>query len=638
MARDVESGQRRERERPAVDEDDSAYASSSRGSSDGEAPGGRRGASAKTAEASAAAVAVPSTTAAPPLSSTSTFSAALLRWFASSSAAGPPPAPPPAKLYDPLESSACVSIIFDDDDGDDGEDDENADEEAGGETVAAVKRRLGAAAAAAREDLLRSKRRRRLLLSSASFFFAASALAVALSSPWWLSAALLKPPGTHELPFVFVEGSAVSTASSASMPPSSRSSSSSVSLSPSPGEIVPRIIHQIWKSHSTPAKWDAARKSCADLHPKERAWTTRLWDDVELREAVAEAALRLAGPGASSLDSSPVAKALLSAYDSYPNPVQRADISRYAVLYLHGGVYLDLDVQCERRLDTPELALLEKEIVLPRTWPTGISNDVIIAAPGSGLLELALRSAATAKKVTSLLLFPSGYGRVMFSTGPMFLTIASLRWRERPEKLWVMPAKLYGKYREKNKAKAKKKDDDDDEEEEKKKNVSGGKSAATAAVAAPAGCDDSSTGSGSGAKKSGSNRLHGAGAACGALFTHLHGSSWHGKDAELLAWVRGKREGGGGGGSGGAAAGAGVLAATAASAAATASVAVVVARRTRTKQRRQQEQQQEQQLLQMRQRRTPASQKQLKQRPLGLFAKTRPLVAAAATPSLSKQH
>lgn len=616
MARDVESGQRRPRERAAVDEDDSAYASSSRGSSDGEAPGGRRGAS-KTTEASAATAVA----AAPPSSSstsTSTFSAAFSRWF--SSPAGPPPpapplTPPPAKPYVPLDScTPSICIRFDDDEND-------GDEEAGGEeTASAVKRRLGAAAAAAREDL-RSVRRRRLLLSSLLLLVGLAALVAAFSSPWWLSAALLKPPGAHELPFVFVERPAAATASPA---PASKSKSSPPSSSSSGDEIVPRVIHQSWKSHSPPSQWDAARKSCADLHPEERGWTVRLWDDAELREAVAEAALRLsAGPErAASPAPGPVAEALLAAYDSYPNPVQRADISRYAVLYLHGGVYLDLDVKCERRLDSPELALLEKEIVLPRTWPTGISNDVMIAAPGSGLLELALRSAATAKKITSVLLFPSGYGRVMFSTGPMFLTITSLRWKERSEKLWIMPARLYGKYREKDKGRT-------------TKNVSEGNAAATApgAAAADPGCESERDG-GSGTKKGGSNRLHGAGAACGALFTHLHGSSWHGKDAELVAWVRGKRERGGGGGDG---ARVGVPAATAF---ASAALVVVVATR-RTRRRRQQEQQQEQQLFQMQQRRLSASQQQKQKRqqgPLGLFAKKRPLVAAAATPSLSKQH
>ena len=647
MARDVEQGQRRPRERPAASEDDSAYASSSRGSSDGEGSQGSRGAASKTAEASTATTTPAG--AAPPLT---TFpAAALSRWFASSSSAAasaPAPAPAalkklPTKLYDPLENNTPVAIRFDDD--------ENDDEEAAGgvETAASVTRRIlgaaAAAAAAAREErrLRRSSCRRRCILS-ALLLVVASALAAAISSPWWLSATLLRPPRTHELPFVFIEAPAA-TAATTKSPASSSSSSASPPFAPGPREIVPRIIHQSWKTHSTPPKWDAARRSCAELHPGERGWEVRLWSDGELREAVREAALRIAGggggggahvSGSSSLSSSsssqlpPVARDLLNAYDSYPNPVQRADISRYAVLFLHGGVYLDLDVQCERPLDSPGLGLLEKAIVLPRTWPAGVSNDVIVAAPGCGLLELALRSAATAKRITSVLLFPSGYGKVMFSTGPMFLTLSALRWRQRSQELWVMPARLYGKYREKNERKA----------------GGGGYRRAAEAGASSSGCDGDG-----GSDSGGGNRLNGAGAACGALFTHLHGSSWHGRDAELVAaWVRGGRKkgkAGGGRGAGAVAAAAGVSAVVA---------VVVIARKVRTKRQEEkkkqqqelqiqlqlQQQQQQQQLLQMQQRRPASSQqqqqKQRQQRPLGLFEKKKRPLVPAATPSLSKQH
>lgn len=619
MARDVEQGQRRPRERPAASEDDSAYSSSSRGSSDGEGPQG--GAASKTAEAAS------STSAVTPSTATTFPAAALSRWFASSASA-PTPAPAPTtnfktkistKLYDSFENTGVAAIRFDDDDDDDDESD--VDEEAGGETAASVKRRIlgaaAAAAAAAREEEDRrrrsgSHRRRCVIASLLLLFLVASAFAAVISSPWWLSATLLRPPRTRELPFVFIEAPTTTAETTTPMTPSS--------FVPPPAEIVPRVIHQSWRTHSTPPQWDAARRSCAELHPPERGWSVRLWSDAELREAVAEAALRISGGPENH-----ASRALLAAYDAYPNPVQRADVGRYAVLFLHGGVYLDLDVRCERPLDAPELALLEKEIVLPRTWPAGVSNDVIVAAPGCGLLALALRSAASASKIASFLLFPSGYGKVMFSTGPMFLTLQALRWPQRAEKLWVMPARLYGKYGEKSKSKSKSRGSSSN-------SVAATSSSPSSSSAAAAGCDGIT---------SKGTRLHGAGAACGALFTHLHGSSWHGKDAELVAWVRGgkgKEARGGGGRGSGAAVVAGV------SAAAVAAAVVAVARRVRTKRQEEKQRQelrliqQQQQLLQMHGRRVPYSLKQKHQRPLGLFGKKkRPLVPTATT-SLSKQH
>ena len=41
----------------------------------------------------------------------------------------------------------------------------------------------------------------------------------------------------------------------------------------------------------------------------------------------------------------------LSAFDGYPYPIQRADAIRYFVLHHYGGIYMDLDVGCQQRMD-----------------------------------------------------------------------------------------------------------------------------------------------------------------------------------------------------------------------------------------------------------------------------------------------
>ena len=244
-------------------------------------------------------------------------------------------------------------------------------------------------------------------------------------------------------------------------------------------------------------------------------------------------------------------------------------------------------------------------------------------APESGLLELALRSAATARRATSALLFASSYARVMFSTGPMFLTLVALRWDRRERELWVLPAKLYGKYREDvNKKNSKKKT------KTKKMRGSAGLGAADDAVEEEraAGCEADGDDGERDAEQKKSKRLHGAGAACGALFTHLHGSSWHSKDAEIVSWVGRKRRGesgsGSGSGSGGGGAGASSTTATTpttlAAAAFFVSAVVVAVRKTR-----QSQQQQQQQLLQLQQQqqqeRRHLSSKHHLQRPFGFI-------------------
>jgi hypothetical protein len=69
-------------------------------------------------------------------------------------------------------------------------------------------------------------------------------------------------------------------------------------------------------------------------------------------------------------------------------PVERADILRLEILYRHGGVYVDTDLECRRPIDP----LLEGErFVGVAIKPGRMTNTLIAAAPGHPLLERALR-------------------------------------------------------------------------------------------------------------------------------------------------------------------------------------------------------------------------------------------------------
>lgn len=57
----------------------------------------------------------------------------------------------------------------------------------------------------------------------------------------------------------------------------------------------------------------------------------------------------------------------LEMFDSYKYPIQRADSIRYFVLHHFGGVYMDLDIGCRRRLDP--LLQGDWDAILPITKP-----------------------------------------------------------------------------------------------------------------------------------------------------------------------------------------------------------------------------------------------------------------------------
>ena len=195
-------------------------------------------------------------------------------------------------------------------------------------------------------------------------------------------------------------------------------------------QVIPRIIHQTYVNDSIPSQWVPSQRTCIDLHPDyeykvscphtplsiprtERCADERdqqLWTDTLSREFIQTKY-----------------HWFLETFDSYPYPIQRADAIRYFVLDHHGGIYLDLDDGCARRLDV----MLEYPAWLRRTLPTGISNDAMGSIPHHPFFE---------RVIQSLERYANNYGMpyitVMSSTGPLFLSIIWKQYmsEERPVK------------------------------------------------------------------------------------------------------------------------------------------------------------------------------------------------------------
>lgn len=132
----------------------------------------------------------------------------------------------------------------------------------------------------------------------------------------------------------------------------------------------------------------------------------------------------------------------LQTFDNYPYPIQRADAIRYFVLHYYGGVYMDIDIGCNRSMDP----LLYFQVVLPATIPVGVSNDLMMAEKGHPFMELVIHNLITFDHS-----YGSNYPTVMFSTGPMFVSAQYGLWpKEDPDgteerQVRILPRKWYGK-------------------------------------------------------------------------------------------------------------------------------------------------------------------------------------------------
>ncbi len=182
--------------------------------------------------------------------------------------------------------------------------------------------------------------------------------------------------------------------------------------------MIPKIIHQTWKTRVIPDGWSASIPSWQQHHPD---WRHILWTDSDLELFIAE---RFPW--------------FLETYQDYPYAIQRVDAARYFILHEYGGVYSDLDIICARSCDF----LLAHQAVIPKTEPLGFSNDLMMAEAGHPFFRQTIGNLEKAHRRFSRnrLLLP--HFRVMFSTGPLYLTRQYRTFRAK-EGIFILPPSLY---------------------------------------------------------------------------------------------------------------------------------------------------------------------------------------------------
>lgn len=83
----------------------------------------------------------------------------------------------------------------------------------------------------------------------------------------------------------------------------------------------------------------------------------------------------------------------LNTFDGYTYPIQRANAVRYFILYHYGGVYMDLDIGCQRPIDP----LLTFPVILPWTIPVGVSNDLMFTEKNHPFMAQIIRNLMTSR-------------------------------------------------------------------------------------------------------------------------------------------------------------------------------------------------------------------------------------------------
>lgn len=142
----------------------------------------------------------------------------------------------------------------------------------------------------------------------------------------------------------------------------------------------------------------------------------------------------------------------LEKYDFFPYPIQRSDMSRYAILYEEGGLYMDLDYKLRQPLDAifkwldtrhPQGQVFINESANQLT-KTQLSNSLMIAkAPGHPFWPFLLQEITKVKGAGRGL---TRYTKIITSAGPERVTIAFRKYKGKKLPSYETVIPLEGKY------------------------------------------------------------------------------------------------------------------------------------------------------------------------------------------------
>jgi mannosyltransferase OCH1-like enzyme len=149
----------------------------------------------------------------------------------------------------------------------------------------------------------------------------------------------------------------------------------------------PKYIHQIWiqGADKIPAKFEKNIKKIIEYNPD---WTHIIWDEDKIIELLTK-----------------TDQSLLETYHKLEYLHHKADYARYIIIYIYGGIYIDMDAYTIKSLNSLAEKYNDYDLLVSKvntnpienflaTWQTDIliNNGVIMAKPNNHILSKIISS------------------------------------------------------------------------------------------------------------------------------------------------------------------------------------------------------------------------------------------------------
>jgi mannosyltransferase OCH1-like enzyme len=195
---------------------------------------------------------------------------------------------------------------------------------------------------------------------------------------------------------------------------SSNSVSSTESKSIIGDVCIPKIIMQTWKNNKVPKKWRPSPESIQRYMPD---WKHVLMTDDDNYKFIEEHF-----------------PDFLPYYEDFPYNIQRADAIRACWLYVHGGIYMDLDFEIQQDLSPLFYGNNELYFVASGNVGSTITNSFMASKPGNPFW---LEYIEEMKKPAPSYAWGKHF-TVMGTTGPIALNRIVRSW---PHVIGLLPSK-----------------------------------------------------------------------------------------------------------------------------------------------------------------------------------------------------
>jgi len=178
--------------------------------------------------------------------------------------------------------------------------------------------------------------------------------------------------------------------------------------------MIPKIIHQTYKSTELPAVYRQCQESVLALHPD---FEYRFYTDEDMDRIMREEAVEY-----------------YEAFSALPRMIMKIDMFRYFLMYLYGGLYVDMDYMMVRPFD-----ILGEEVVLPCSREDGwgvvqrVGNCIFASRAGHPFWKGLMDTLFTIDR--SVVADDSAVEQAVGGTGPGFVTD---RWEK-----WVDKGSIY---------------------------------------------------------------------------------------------------------------------------------------------------------------------------------------------------